>query len=100
MERAAGLAHGDTAQTKLDKFDALLAQTSTSAQDISLFADMLSLPNDGRYLALEMTLEQRRQRTLDALGSQVEALARSIDQIETLPTTPALRRESSFRLSS
>ena len=77
MERAAGLAHGDTAQVKLDKLDALLAQTSTSAQDVSLFADMLSLPNDGRYPALDMTPEQRRQKTLEALGSQMEALSRS-----------------------
>jgi class 3 adenylate cyclase len=38
MERAAGLAHGDTAQVKLDKLDALLAQTSTSKQDAALFA--------------------------------------------------------------
>jgi class 3 adenylate cyclase len=51
MERTAGLAHGDTAQLKLDKLDALLAHTSTSAQDVSLLADMLSLPNDGRYPA-------------------------------------------------
>ena len=77
MERAAGLAHGDTAQSKLDKLDALLAQTSTSAQDVSLFADMLSLPNDGRYPALDMMPEQRRQKTLEALGSQMEALSRS-----------------------
>src|ERR1700674_5538744 len=77
MERAAGLAHGDTAQVKLDKLDALLAQTSTPVHDVSLFADMLSLPNDGRYPAQEMTSEQRRQRTLEALGSQVEALSRS-----------------------
>ena len=77
MERAAGLAHGDTAQVKLDKLDALLAQTSTSAQDAALFADMLSLPNDGRYPALDMTPEQRRQKTLEALGSQMEALSRS-----------------------
>jgi class 3 adenylate cyclase/predicted ATPase len=77
MERAAGLAHGDTAQVKLDKLDALLAQTSTSAQDVSLFADMLSLPRDGRYPALDMTPEQRRQKTLEALGSQMEALSRS-----------------------
>ena len=62
---------------KLDKLDALLAQTSTSAQDVSLFADMLSLPNDGRYPALDMTPEQRRQQTLEALGSQMEALSRS-----------------------
>jgi tRNA A37 threonylcarbamoyladenosine biosynthesis protein TsaE len=60
MERAAELAHGDSAQVKLDKLDALLAQTSTSAQDASLFADMLSLPNDGRYPVLELTSEQRR----------------------------------------
>ena len=77
MERAAGLAHGDTAQSKLDKLDALLAQTSTSAGDRSLFADMLSLPNDGRYPTLGITPEQRRQKTLEALGSQMEALSRS-----------------------
>jgi class 3 adenylate cyclase/predicted ATPase len=77
MERAAGLAHGDTAQVKLDKLDALLGQTSTSTQDMALFADMLSLPNGGRYPALNMTPEQRRQRTLEALGSQMVALSRS-----------------------
>jgi len=77
MERAAGLTHGDTAQVKLDKLDALLAPTSTSVQDVSLLGDMLSLPNDGRYPALEMTSEQRRQGTLEALGSQAGALSRS-----------------------
>ena len=49
MERAAGFAHDDTAQAKLDKLDAVLALTSTSDQDAALFAEMLSLPNDGRY---------------------------------------------------
>jgi class 3 adenylate cyclase/predicted ATPase len=77
MERAAGLAHGDTAQVKLDKLDALLAQTSTSTQDVALFTDMLSLPNDGRYPTLDLIPEQRRQQTLEALVSQVEALSRS-----------------------
>ena len=33
IERAAGFAHDDTPQAKLDKLDALLAQTSTSIQD-------------------------------------------------------------------
>ena len=74
MERAAGLAHDDTTQVKLDKLDAVLAQTATSIEDAALFAEMLSLPNDGRYPALELTSEQRRQRTLEALGSQIEAL--------------------------
>jgi predicted ATPase/class 3 adenylate cyclase len=74
MERAAGLTHDDTPRAKLDKLDAVLAQTST--QDAALFAEMLSLPNDGRYPALDLTPEQRRQRTLEALISQLEALAR------------------------
>ncbi|WP_456721277.1 MULTISPECIES: ATP-binding protein [unclassified Bradyrhizobium] len=109
MERAAGLAHDDTPQAKLDKLNAVLAQTSTSIQDVALFAEMLSLPNDGRYAALELTPEQRRQRTLEALTTQFAGLAtrqpvlvivedahwvdptslevfgRTVDQIKTLP---------------
>jgi class 3 adenylate cyclase/predicted ATPase len=76
MERAAGLAHGDKPQVRLDKLDTLLAQRSTSTQHAALFAEMLSLPNDGRYPALELTPQQRRQRTLEALVSQMEALTR------------------------
>ena len=109
MERAAGFVHDDTPQAKLNKLDAVLAQTSTAKQDAALFAEMLSLPNDGRYPALDLTPEQRRQRTLEALLSQIEALARqspvlmifedahwtdptsleafgrAVDQIKTLP---------------
>ena len=76
MERAAGLAYDDKPQAKLDKLDALLAQTSTSPEDAALFAEMLSLANDGRYPALDLTPEQRRQRVLEALMSQLEGLAR------------------------
>ena len=76
MERAAGIVHDDTPQAKLDKLDAVLAQTSTPIEDAALFAEMLSLPNDGRYPVLELTPEQRRQRTLEALVSQMEALTR------------------------
>ena len=110
MERAAGLAHDDKPQAKLDKLDAVLAQTSTSTEDAALFAEMLSLPNDGRYPALELAPEQRRQRTLEALTSQLagdwhasspvlmifedahwidptslEVFGRTVDRIKTLP---------------
>ena len=37
MERAARLAHDDTPQAKLDKLDAVLAQTSTSIKDAALY---------------------------------------------------------------
>jgi class 3 adenylate cyclase/predicted ATPase len=109
MERAAGLAHDDKTQAKLDKLDAVLAQTSTSTEDAALFAEMLSLPNDGRYPALDLAPQQRRQRMLEALTSQLakltrlqpvlmifedahwvdptslEVLGRTVDRIKTLP---------------
>jgi class 3 adenylate cyclase/predicted ATPase len=109
MERAAGLGYDDKPQAKLDKLDAVLARTSTSPEDAALFAEMLSLPNDGRYPALALTPEQCRQRTLQALTSQVaglasqqpvlmifedaqwtdptslEAFGRTVDRIKTLP---------------
>ena len=55
----------------------MLTRTSTSKQDAALFADMLSLPNDGRYPTLELTPEQRRQRTFEALNLQIEELTSS-----------------------
>jgi predicted ATPase len=76
MERAAGFVHDDSAHAKLDRLDAVLARTSTSIHDAALFAEMLSLPNDGRYPALDLTPEHRRQRTLEGLLSQMEALTR------------------------
>jgi class 3 adenylate cyclase/predicted ATPase len=109
MERAAGLGYDDTPKGRLDKLDAVLAQTSTSPEDVALFAEMLSLPNDGRYPALALTPERRRQRTLEALTSQLaglasqqpvlmifedvqwidptslEVLGRTVDRIKTLP---------------
>jgi class 3 adenylate cyclase/predicted ATPase len=77
MERAAGFAHDDTPQAKLDKHGVVLAQSSTRPQDAALFAEMLSLPNDGRYPTLELEPQQRRQKTLEALTAQLAALSQS-----------------------
>ena len=77
MERAAALTHGDTLQAKLDKLDTLLVRTSTSIEDAALFAEMLSLPNDGRYPAVDLPPQQRRQMTMEALIFQIRAMTRS-----------------------
>ena len=76
LERAAGLAYGDSPKAKLDKLDALLAQSSTPPQDAALLTELLSLANDGRYPELSLDPQQRRQRTLEALFRQTEALSR------------------------
>ena len=76
LEHAAGFTYDDTSLAKLDKLDALLAQCSTPREEVALFAEMLSLPNDGRYPRLELTPQQRRQRTLEALTAQIDARSR------------------------
>ena len=75
FERAAGFAHEDTPQAKLNKLDRLLERSTTLKQDAALIADLLSLPNDGRYPSLELPPPERRQRTLEALVSQVLTLS-------------------------
>ena len=77
MERAAGFAHDDRPRARLDKLDALLERSSTTPDDASLFAEMVSLPNDGRHPALNLTPQERRQRTLAALSAQIETLSHS-----------------------
>ena len=47
-----------------------------SAEDAALVAEMLSLPNDGRYPVLDLTPPQRRQKTLEGYVLQVGAFAR------------------------
>jgi class 3 adenylate cyclase/predicted ATPase len=78
MERAAGFTHDDDSQAKLDKLDALLAHSSTPPKDAALLADILSLPNDGRYPTLELDPQERRQKTLEALTAQLQALAQAM----------------------
>jgi class 3 adenylate cyclase len=108
MQYAAGFTHADSPAAKLDKLDAMLMQTSTPIEDAALFAEMLSLANDGRYPVLTLVPQQRRNKTLKALISQVcllerhcpvlmifedahwidptslEALGRTVDRIATL----------------
>ena len=75
MERAAGFVHDDTTHAKLEKLDTLLSQNFTPAQDRALFAELLSLPNDGRYPKLDLAAQQRRQLTFEALTTQIVSLA-------------------------
>ena len=75
LERAAGFTYENSVQAKLDKLDALLARSFTPRQDAALIAELLSLPNDGRYLVVELLPEQRRQRTLEVLMTQIMSLS-------------------------
>lgn len=77
LERAAKLKHDDSVKAKLDKLDTVLARSATAPVDSALFAELLSLPNDGRYPVLSFDPQQRRKKTLEAFVTQVETLSRS-----------------------
>jgi predicted ATPase len=67
MQRAAGFVRDDTAQAQFDKLDTVLAQSFTPRQDAALFAELLSLPNDGRPPSnLTRSNDDKERRLLDA----------------------------------
>jgi class 3 adenylate cyclase/predicted ATPase len=77
LERAAGFARDDDPPSKLDKLQALLSRGSTSTEDASLIAELLSLADiDRRYPRLDLAPQQRKQNTLEALWQQTVALSR------------------------
>ena len=64
VERSAAFARDDPAG-KRNSTNSIRSFDSpwSSAEDSALFVEMLSLPNDGRYPALELAPRLRRQRT-------------------------------------
>ena len=77
LERAAGFSSEDSGEVKLDKLEALLKPTAEDVATIApLFAALLSLPGEDRYGSLDLTPQQLRDRTIEALIDQVLALSR------------------------
>lgn len=76
LERNAGLAHDDPPAVRLDKLEALLARAGIDLAEAGPpLADLLGIPLDGRWPALAVTPERRKQRTLAALLDQLVGLA-------------------------
>jgi predicted ATPase len=77
LERAAGFERDDAAALKLDKLEALLAQSSRNvARDTALVAALLSIPTGDRYPPLpELGPQKRKEETLTALLAQLDGLA-------------------------
>ena len=67
MERAAGFTHEDTAKAKLDKLDAVLAQTSTPIQDAAIFAETAEILE--RTDGIPLFVEEMTKAVLEA-GSE------------------------------
>jgi len=76
LEFAAGFVREDTSEQKLDKLDAMLVGSQAQrAEAAPLIAALLSLPTD-RYPSIGLSPRRRKEKTLDVLIAQVEALSR------------------------
>jgi predicted ATPase len=76
LERAARFRREDTAEERLAKLEALLAQaTNDIRQVVPLIADLLSIPTGERYPTLAITPQKRKEKTLQAFVAQAEGLA-------------------------
>jgi predicted ATPase len=77
ISRAAGFAANDTAATKLERLERLLADSgAVTGETPRLLADLLGLDAGGRYGTITFPPAQRRARTLAALLDWLDALAR------------------------
>jgi class 3 adenylate cyclase/predicted ATPase len=74
--RAAGFTREDSSTVKLEKLEALVARAAPPGEDIALLADLLSLPASERYRPPNLSPQRKKERTLEALLRQLEALAR------------------------
>ena len=74
LERAAGFAREDTAETKLDKVRALLGPGIRDENDIALLTELLSLPSSAADLNLSP--QRKREKRFEVLLNQLEAEAR------------------------
>jgi class 3 adenylate cyclase len=93
LERAAGFAREDAPEAKLDKFAALF-EPATEPAEISLLAELLSLPGGERFPPLDLSPKRKKARTLAALLCQLEGLARQQPILMILAPDPAPRRLS------
>ncbi|HEV2546226.1 MAG TPA: AAA family ATPase [Stellaceae bacterium] len=76
LERAAGFRRDDTDEQRLDKLEAVLAQATNDLKEAApLLAQLLSVTTEGRYPALDLTPQSRKEKTFKALIAQVAGLA-------------------------
>src|SRR5262249_55335117 len=75
IERPAGFARDATPEAKLGKLEALIAGGATEPDEITLIAELLSLPNAAAKL--DMSPQRKREKQLGGLLHQVQALAKS-----------------------
>jgi len=77
LERAARFEREDTPAARLNKLEALVAANAPAEGDVQLVGELVSVPINGCYPALELTPQRKKEKTFEALLRQVAGLARA-----------------------
>jgi predicted ATPase len=75
LERGAGFARQDPLPTRLEKFRTLLTQSAATDDEAALIGELLSLPLPASGATAQLTAQRKKERTLEALVRQMEALS-------------------------
>jgi class 3 adenylate cyclase/predicted ATPase len=75
LEHAAGFGHDDMPEARLAKLEALLALSNAGAEEIGFIAERMSIPNGDKYPLPDLTPQRRKEKTLEALLTQMKRLA-------------------------
>ncbi|HET6521517.1 MAG TPA: AAA family ATPase, partial [Geminicoccaceae bacterium] len=76
LERAAGLRRGDPPERQLEQLEAMLALAVEDVRESApLLADLLAIPTADRYPPLELSPQQKKERTFRVLLDQLAGLA-------------------------
>jgi class 3 adenylate cyclase len=75
LARSAGFISDDTPGDRLVKLKGLLGRSRATSDQVALIAELLSLPGDARQALAELSPQVRKEKTFDALLTQVASLA-------------------------
>jgi predicted ATPase/class 3 adenylate cyclase len=76
IERSAGLRRDESHETHLDKLEALLALGAENTREAAaLIADLLAIPAGARFGPLNLTPQEKKEKTFQALLDQLSGLA-------------------------
>src|SRR5215472_9927677 len=76
LAHAARFTRYDSPAAKWEKLEAVLGRAASPDEDVSLLADLLSLPASEQHPLPSLSPQRKKDRTLDALTGQLEGLAR------------------------
>jgi hypothetical protein len=76
LERASGFERDDTPVAKLGKMTSLLDPSSGQENDAQLLSELLSIPTDDSYAALNWSPQRKKEKTFDLLLRRLQMLSR------------------------